>query len=222
MPMQKLFIAIVDRGRADQILHELRAFSPSGALVLYGEGTTPNRVLEILGLDRTQKELILMTIPEDLEQSLHEVMLQNFKFHKKNRGIAFSLPLNQFQAAIYNPENLRAELQDYPFHLIVTILDRGASHDCVAIARENGAPGSTVIHGRGAGVPHNTAFDLLIEPQKDIVLSLTPSPLVKQVSSALISELDLNNPASGLLFALPVSLATGLYSSTEGGRNERT
>lgn len=216
MPNQNLFMAVVDRGRAEDVLNELRAFGVGNGVVLFGEGTVSNRWLEILGLDETQKEIILLTVSERLEEAMHEMMLQSFKINKKRRGIAFSIPLNRFNRRRYWPADMRVPKDKFPYHCIVTILDKGKSRDFVRVAREAGAPGGTIIHGRGAGIPQEESiFDLVIEPQKDIVFILVPTNKAAHIRQSIVQEMNLDKPGNGILFVLPVTRATGLYRGKE-------
>ncbi len=216
MPNQSLFMAVVDRGRAEDVLNELRAFGVGNGVVLFGEGTVSNRWLEILGLDETQKEVILLTVSERLEEAMHEMMLQSFKINKRRRGIAFSIPLNRYNRVRYWPADQRVPKDQFPYHCIVTILDEGKSRDFVKVARDAGAPGGTIIHGRGAGVPaEESFFDLVIEPQKDIVFILVPTEKAAHIRQVVVEEMNLDKPGNGILFVLPVTRATGLYQAKE-------
>ena len=49
-----------------------------------------------------------------------------------------------------------------------------------------------------------------IEPEKELVIILTPKDLVDKVVSALTEELDLNEPGKGILFIEPVVDIRGL------------
>lgn len=212
MSRDQLFIAIVDRGRADKLLQALRPMGLGAGLIIYGEGTAQGPVLKFLGFDRTAKELILMTVPAELSEVVHNYMERDWKVHKKNRGICFSLPLSRFTNLSRQSELTVSG--NFSHHLIITILDQGGRHDCLEIARRHSAPGATVIPGRGAGIPQHELFDLVIEPQKDIVLILSETSRALPLADALISELGLNKPSSGLLFLLPVDRVSGLMAGS--------
>ncbi|MEX2364611.1 MAG: hypothetical protein WD597_13355, partial [Balneolaceae bacterium] len=64
-------------------------------------------------------------------------------------------------------------ITDQKFQLIVTIVNKGFSGKVVDASKEAGAEGGTIITGRGSGI-HEKAklFNLAIEPEKDIVLTL--------------------------------------------------
>lgn len=218
MTQQSLFLAIVNRGRGEDVLGEMRAFGLNGAVIFLGEGTISNRFLEILGLEETQKDVIYMPVPAMLEDSLHEMMLATFDLRQKNRGIAFSMPLSRFGTEQYLDEGERFDPRSFEYHCIVVIVDRGRSRDCLRAARKAGAGGGTIVHGRGAGVPADSYFPIMVEPQKDIVLLLTPTSDVLRIRKAVVEELELNKPGNGILFVMPISRATGLYTGKEAGK----
>lgn len=214
---QVLFTAVVDRGRAQSVLKELRALGIGGGVILLGEGTVSNKWLEFFGLNETHKDVIFLPVPALYEESLHEMMLRTFKIARKRRGIAFSMPMRRFQRMKFWEDDMRVDPGVYPYHCIVTILNKGDSHACVEAARKAGVSGGTIIHGRGAGVPQDSVFNILFEPEKEIVFHLVPTGNVRQIRDALVDAMDLDQPGRGILFVLPVSRATGLYdpSATE-------
>lgn len=222
MPRQSLFMAVVDRGRAEDVLKELRVFGLGNAVVLFGEGTIANKFLEILGLDETQKEVIILTVSERFEDAVHELMLKAFKIHRKRRGIAFSMPLSRYRQDRYQEADERVPKSAFPYHCIISITNHGKSKDVVRVAREAGAPGATIVRGRGAGIPQTGSFfDLLVEPQKDIVFCLVPTDQAIFVKRKIAKDLNFSKPGEGILFVLPVKRASGLYQSKEG-QDERS
>ena len=93
------------------------------------------------------------------------MLREQFKLHKRFRGIAFSVPYRPWKpgddtaAPLPRPTNA-------PYLCLLTVVERGLGDECMAIAREAGAQGGTIIHAHGAGVPQDFYFPLVIEPQK--------------------------------------------------------
>ncbi|HHX38069.1 MAG TPA: P-II family nitrogen regulator, partial [Clostridiaceae bacterium] len=173
---ETLFFVVVNRGKADEVLSEMQSFGLAGGVILHGDGTSVNKILKILGLDETHKDIIIMPIPEELEDPLHEMVAQVFSLTKRNRGIAFSVPMSRYRSQKIFPDHMRCDRTSFRHHCIFTILDRGKSRDCVQFAREAGAPGGTIMHGHGAGKSLvDAAFPLFIEPEKDIVMQIAPT-----------------------------------------------
>lgn len=215
MLSQILFITVVDRGHAEALLKQMQAFSVGGGVVVLGEGTISNPWLEILGLNESQKDIIFLPIPAGFEDSLHQLMRKEFKLHKRHRGISFSLPLSHFQRMHFRESNMRIDPKNYQYHCIICILERGKAKDCVYHAQKAGASGGTILHGRGAGVPQDSFFELLLEPQKDIVFFIVATDIVNQVQEEIATKMELEKQGQGIIFALPVNKATGLYQAEE-------
>jgi nitrogen regulatory protein PII len=95
--------------------------------------------------------------------------------------------------------------------LIVSVVNRGNGEDVIRAAREAGAEGSTVLLGRGTGIhERKQLLGIPIQPEKDMVLTLTPERITQQVVDAIVSRCDLDRPATGICFVLPVIDVRGI------------
>lgn len=214
-----LFFTVVDRGRANYVLHRIKKeYGAEGGTILLGEGTVQSRLMEALGQVKSHKEILMIAIPDRLDEKIHHMLYDNLGLSMRNTGIAFSIPLKRWQTH----DTLRADDAEqkttvYPYYCIMIIIDKGRSRECVKSARAAGARGSTIIHGRGAGVPENYYFPLVIEPQKEMVMILTPKDKVAPIKERLLSDLELGKPGNGIMFIHPVCRASGLFED----RNKR-
>lgn len=97
------------------------------------------------------------------------------------------------------------------FDLIVVILPAGKAEEALEAAREAGAEGATIIHGRGTGIhEQKRIFNILVEPEKDILLLLVPQDLTDSITAAIDKAVDLNQPGHGIGFVLPTKRVMGL------------
>ena len=95
--------------------------------------------------------------------------------------------------------------------LIVTIVNKGDAEKVVNASREAGAEGGTILLGRGTGIHEQTRlFGMLIEPQKDVILTLVKRQISNQVLEAIIQRADLNKPGRGITFVIPVARVAGI------------
>ena len=97
------------------------------------------------------------------------------------------------------------------YDLIVTIVPVGKAPRVVDAARSAGAEGGTILVGRGTGI-HEMAriFNIPIEPQKELVLTLVPQSLTDQVSSAISEASELTKPGHGIAFVIDVKRVMGI------------
>ncbi len=97
------------------------------------------------------------------------------------------------------------------YKLIVTIVDKGSCSKVVEASKKAGAEGGTIIYGRGTGIHENQKlFSLLIEPEKEIVLTLISEDKAEKVMQSIIDETKLNEPGKGIAFILNVEETSGI------------
>ncbi len=208
---------MVNRGKANEVLSKAHEFGATGGTIFLGEGTVQsNRLLNILGLNEAQKEILMIECTEQICSDIHDKLSEHFMFSKKNKGIAFSIPFVRWKLKSNEEENRDLHRDFNSSHFcIMTIVDKGRSKDCIKAAKSAGAKGGTIMHGHGAGVPTDYYFPLIIEPQKDIVVILTSKDSVTAIKDRIIEELELYKKGNGVIFVLPVIKMSGLVESKE-------
>ena len=206
-----LFFTIVSRGKANAVLRTAEEHGATGGTIFLGEGTAHSKLLERLGLTETEKEILMIPASDELEKTLHQVIGETFTFSKRDKGIAFSIPFRRWKEPKTSQDNdIRGKNNNWPYSCIITIVDKGRSKECIKAAADAGARGGTVVHGRGAGVPQDYYFPLVIEPQKDIVMVITTRDKTVPIREKIYADLELEKAGSGIIFTLPVSRASGL------------
>ena len=97
------------------------------------------------------------------------------------------------------------------FELIVAIVNSGFSNAVVNASRNAGASGATLIKGRGTGIHETDSFlGVKIQPEKDIVIILTPQKDRSTIMQAICTDADLNTEGHGVCFSLPVEDWSGI------------
>jgi len=95
--------------------------------------------------------------------------------------------------------------------LIVTIVRKGWGSTVLEASVKAGSRGATVLFGRGAGVnEQERIFGMAIEPEKEIVLTVTPTEKVDQILAAIVEVVDLDEPGRGIAFVVPVDRVVGI------------
>ncbi len=95
------------------------------------------------------------------------------------------------------------------YDCVVAIVNRGLADQAIALAREAGARGATVIHGRGSGGHDMKVFNVEVQKEKEVIFWLVDTRLSGQVADHLYRQLDLGAEGGGTIFMLP-SGAAGL------------
>jgi nitrogen regulatory protein PII len=95
--------------------------------------------------------------------------------------------------------------------LIVSIVRKGWGSSVLEASVKAGARGGTVLFGRGAGVhEQEKIFGMSIEPEKEILLTLTRSDQVDTVLAEIVRAAELNATGRGIAFVLPVERVAGV------------
>ncbi len=190
---------------------------------MFGEGTVQSKLLDIMGMPETRKEILMIPASTELDAILHDIISESFNLTKRNRGIAFSVPFKRWKAEDSDQEhNISLDDDRFSHCCIFTIVDKGRSRDCIKAARAAGARGGTVIRGHGAGVPADSYYPLAIEPQKDTVIVITSKNKAAFIRERIFTDLELDKPGNGIIFTLPVGNTSGLYENRSDERKGGT
>lgn len=213
--LEALFV-IVNEGQATKISHYARGLGAQGATIMRAHGSLPSRILCFLGLERVQKEILLLVLPTEQHDHIFNKICTKFCFDNTRRGIAFSVPVDYHLGVKRLPTHetpMQAKSLNESPHLIVTIVDRGNAQRVIESANEAGARGATILHGRGSGIEESEAFfHLNIQPEKDIILIVAPSERVTSICTQISEKANLQENGRGILFTLPIKDAAGIIA----------
>jgi len=89
------------------------------------------------------------------------------------------------------------------FKLVVVIVKKNLSRKVIKACRKGGSEGGTVMQGRGTGKKEiKGILGVEVEPEKDIILSLTPNEKVDSVMHHITKCANLNKPGTGVAFII--------------------
>ena len=95
--------------------------------------------------------------------------------------------------------------------LIVSIVRKGWGNTVLEASVRAGAHGGTVMFGRGTGVnEQQSIFGIPIEPEKEIVLTVTYSDQNDAVLKEIVRAAELDLPGHGLAFVVDVQKVVGV------------
>lgn len=94
--------------------------------------------------------------------------------------------------------------------LVVTIVKKGWGDRVVIASRKAGAKGGTIVFGRGTGVHENKSLlGILIEPEKEIVLTIAESANADAIVDSINKDAGLDKSGCGLGFVVPLEKVFG-------------
>jgi len=210
-----IFTVIVNRGRASRILKDAKKMGVTGGSIVYGYGSLKDEFLHFLELYEVEKEILFMVIENEMEDILHDKLRKDYSLHKPNRGIAFSAPVTALAGVKGFEANrkLREDGSENMSHeAIFVIVDRHRGEEVVESAEKYGSKGATIIPGRGSGVHEKgTIFNLVIEPEKEIVLLIVEKENTNTIIDGLKEDLKIDEPGEGIIFSMGLNRTSGLF-----------
>ena len=176
----RCMVTIVDRGKGDRVVDLCRARHVAVQLVMLGHGTASAEVMDYLGLDEPEKDIVLSLVPGALVAPLLADLTLALGFSRPGKGIAFTVPLSGISAAANRQTDggrVRAEInverevppmtENNQFELIISVVEHGMADDVMAAAKTAGARGGTVARARGLSSEEAEKFlHITIQPEK--------------------------------------------------------
>jgi nitrogen regulatory protein P-II 1 len=100
--------------------------------------------------------------------------------------------------------------------LIISIVRNGWGDKVLEASCAAGAEGGTVVFGRGLGVHEKQKIlGILVEPEREIVLSLIHPDRKDAVLEAIVSAGELDKPGTGIALVLPVERIAGVVHRSD-------
>jgi len=105
--------------------------------------------------------------------------------------------------------------------VIFAIVNAGFAEEAMAVAREQGARGGTILHGRGVAREHEASFfGITIHPEKELLMLVVERQVRDGIFNALYKAMGMDKKAQGIVFSLPVSDVAGLATPVEEPKEE--
>lgn len=103
-----------------------------------------------------------------------------------------------------------AQPQPYEHNLIITIANSGSVDVIMDAAKEAGATGGTILHGRGAGLKDTETFlGISIQPEKDVLFIVARTDEKQKIMQAISQSSEFSEDHKCITFSLPVDNLAG-------------
>lgn len=223
-----LMITITDRTRGGEFAAWFQKQGIPLVLTTLGHGTATTEILDFLGLEDTEKAVLMLVAPRS--RTLVKRAERELWLDVPGRGILMTVPLAAIGGAKARDYLLRQEAEEvmdkeYTHELIVVITGQGHTDQVMDAARSAGAAGGTAIHAKGTGTEiAKKFFGVSIAAEKEMVLILTKKEDRNPIMKAIMSQTGMQTKAQSIAFSLPVSDIAGLRRlevEEEGDREHR-
>ena len=216
-------IVITDRSRGGEFASWFQAQGATLVLSALGQGTAATEVLDYLGLEATEKAVLLLAAPRSgrlVRRAARELWLD-----VPGRGILMAVPISSVGGARARDYLLswQAEEEDdmdreITHELIVVIANRGHTDQVMDAARSAGAAGGTTIHAKGTGTELARKFlGVSLAAEKELVFILAKEADRKPIMKAVMAQAGMQTKAQAVAFSLPVTDLAGLRLLEEDG-----
>lgn len=221
----KLLVSIVERGMGEKVVGIYRKHNVVINLICLGKGTASSEILDYLGLNKNEKDIILSIIPSCKSKLILESLNNSINLINHGNGIAFSVPISSAGVIIskevflptndcWNKENKKDSdnmSTTKEFGVIVAIVNYGFSEQTMEFAKKAGATGGTVIHCRSLDTNEVSKFlGITIEPEKEFVLILAENKNRYEIMKMINEKVGLKTEARGICLSLPVDDVVGV------------
>lgn len=225
MDRADLMIVITDRSRGGEFAAWFQARGATLVLSALGQGTAATEVLDYLGLEATEKAVLLLAAPRSrrlVRRAARELWLD-----VPGRGILMAVPISSIGGArardyllSWQAEEDEDMERDITHELIVVIANRGHTDQVMDAARSAGAAGGTTIHAKGTGTELARKFlGVSLAAEKEIVFILAKESDRKPIMKAVMTQAGMQTKAQAVVFSLPVTDLAGLRLLEEDGES---
>ena len=199
-------MVFVPKDEGDRVTSVLRDAGAGGGTVLCGRSWASSALLQILSIGETVNDIVLCAASEEKTLELREAIVKEMQNEKKKYGCLFSIDLTHAYKSGKEREDFPPKKEDgmtSTHDLITVILNKGFADDVMAAARQAGAGGGTVLHGRGTARPEDASFfGITLVPEKEILLIVCEKEKTAAIFDAMAKLPCLMQPGSGIAFSM--------------------
>ena len=208
----EMLVVIVEQNKASKVLHLADEKGVTASVAMLGRGTASRTLFDYLGLNDKKKAVLMLFGKTEEIMDLADYLVEKLEMDKPNHGIAYiESAFNVFgtEDNANGSENIKRGENMY--NAIYTIVEKGNADDVIEAAQKAGSRGGTVMHARGSGSEEaRKVFNMLIEPEKEIVLIISEEAKTKDIVESIRKETGIEEQGKGIIFVTRVEQTYGL------------
>ena len=202
-----LMVTITDRRSTDAFLQLYQQRGVDVNLRTVGSGTAVRETLATLGLEKTEKAVLLAVVTEDTWKAVRTDLRRKMRIDVPGTGIAFTVPLS----SIGGRRALMFLTQHQPLTLKEESTLKDTRYELLLVIANQGHTGTIMDAARAAGTGMEGAAQFLgveLVNEKELVLIVARTPEKIRIMKAIM---DGAGPKAGaIVFSLPVTDTAGL------------
>ena len=186
------------------------------SIELIGRGTARKDVLDLLGLSTHEYHIFMTIADRESTQRLIDEARRNLYIDAPGQGIIVATPIKSVGGGktLANLNGGRpaegAPEINYNYEIVLAIANEGYTDTVMDAAREAGARGGTVLHGKGTGSTDAAKFfGVSIATEKEVVMIVAKSSEKAAIMKSIINKAGTQTEAGAVVMSLPVSAVAG-------------
>ena len=209
-------ISIVNPNMAPKMNAIMQSLELPLSIELLGRGTARKNVLDLLGLSTHEYHVIMTIADRDRTARLVEEARKNLYIDAPGQGIIVATPIKSVGGGktLANLNGGRptegAPEINYNYEIVLAIANEGHTDTVMDAAREAGARGGTVLHGKGTGSKDAAKFfGVSIASEKEVIMIVAKSSEKAAIMKSIIDKAGTQTDAGAVVMSLPVTAVAG-------------
>lgn len=210
-------ISICNPRSADTLTDICSQLNFSAITALHGRGTAVKSMLDILGIESSEKRIVFAVADNAKTERLIELAKEKLYIGVPGHGMIVAVPIKSVGGgrimAYLNGGESDAKYTpklNYSYELIVAVTNEGMADSVMNVARSVGAAGGTVLHGKGTGITGDEKFlNVSIAKEKEVILIVAKSEKKAEIMTTIVEKVGPTTEAGTIVFSLPVSNIAG-------------
>ena len=209
-------ISIVNPGLLSRMDGIVKALELPLVIELLGRGTARKDVLDLLGLSTHEYHIFMTIADRERTQKLIDEARRNLYIDAPGQGIIVATPIKSVGGGktLANLNGGRpaegAPEINFNYEIVLAIANEGHTDTVMDAAREAGARGGTVLHGKGTGSKDAAKFfGVSIASEKEVIMIVAKSSEKAAIMKSIVNKAGTQTEAGAVVMSLPVSAVAG-------------
>ena len=209
-------ISIINPDSLDRLSAICEELSLPLSVILHGHGTAVQSMLDLLGIESTEKRIVLSVASDEKTAALITAEKHHLHIGVPGHGIVIAVPVKSIgggkAVAYLNGDNKlekHAPTLNYAYELIVAIASEGSTDMVMNAARAAGARGGTVLHGKGTGEKDPKFYTITLAEEKEVVLIVAAAAQKSEIMASILKKAGPDTEAGTIVFSLPTTEVAG-------------
>ncbi|MBQ3568143.1 MAG: hypothetical protein IJA25_04350 [Anaerotignum sp.] len=211
----KLVVSIVERGQGKNMIKLYNGQKITHHFQCAGIGTATSEIMDLLGLDSKEKDVIFTVGKATLVNKLMKDLNNDLRGNARSKGIVFDIGIEAVShilaLAVLMPVKDEVGRKDIMMEygmknsMILVTVNQGFTEEVMETARKAGARGGTIIHARWAGSESTEEFyGITVQQEKEIIAIVSPADKRKEIMEAVNSNHGMKTEARGTVLSIGI------------------